>query len=143
VNRSGGRVHQADLIAFYVMEKHETINRVLKKAASGVPCLRRSGFASTRCSASTRKRTGRSPLGRAHVLPGTLRPSKWLRPSLRAASGQDRPFEPSRNFFVWLRVIHMRINRHNMAVIQQFHQENGPATLPIGDWMEKVSWEHF
>jgi hypothetical protein len=31
----------------------------------------------------------RSPLGRAHVLLRTLRPSKGLRPSLREASGQD------------------------------------------------------
>ena len=30
-----------------------------------------------------------SPSGRAHVLFHTLRPPKWLRPSLREASGQD------------------------------------------------------
>jgi len=41
---------------------------MLKKAASGVPCLRRSGYAFTRWSASTRKRAGRSPFFRAHVL---------------------------------------------------------------------------
>jgi hypothetical protein len=41
----------------------------MKEAATYVPCLRPSGFTSTRCSASTRKRAGRSPLGRAHVLP--------------------------------------------------------------------------
>jgi hypothetical protein len=95
--------------------------------------------------ASAGRPTAFLPLGRAHVLPGTLRPSKWLRPSLRAASGQDWTglFEHSRIFFVWLSVIHMRINRQNIAIIQQSHQENGSATLPIGDWAGKVSREHF
>jgi hypothetical protein len=54
-----------------------------------------------------------SPLGRAHVLIRTLRPSKWLRPSLREASGQDWTspfgqtqgmlFEHSSIFFLWTR----------------------------------------
>jgi len=41
----------------------------MKEATNYIPCLRPSGFTSTRCSASTRKRAGRSPLSRAHVLP--------------------------------------------------------------------------
>jgi hypothetical protein len=61
--KSNGQIHWPTPWAWDVERRD-----LLKKAASGVPCLRRSGFTSTRWSASTRKRAGRSPFSRAHVL---------------------------------------------------------------------------
>ena len=68
-----------------------------------------------------------------------LRPSKRLRPCLRAASGQDWTdpfgqtqgmlFEHSRIFFVCLSVTHLRIDSQNMAIIQQ--PQNNQAHSPV------------
>ncbi len=57
-----------------------------------------------------------SPLGRAHVLLRTLRPSKWLRPFLRVASGQDWTglFEHSLIFLVLVSITHMPMKNENI-----------------------------
>ena len=54
-----------------------------------------------------------SPLGRTHVLPRTLRPSNWL------GSCWTGLFEYFRIVYVWLSIIHIRINRQKSAIIQQ------------------------
>ena len=92
---------------------------LLKKAASGVPCLRRASFAEglRRLKAASRLRAGalrRASAQQVAIFPcsritHTFRASKWLRPSLRGAlgrvwtnpSGRLRAcfFEPTRSLF--------------------------------------------
>ena len=124
---------------------------MLKNAASGVPCLRRASFADVATKAesgftSTRKRAGRSPLGRAHVLLRTLCSPKRLRPFLREASGQDWTslFEHSTNLLWWVSGIHLLMKWQKILKYSTAHLANTPAQLPMAYGFSQVcsaQWE--